>query len=132
MFATDPPPGKKAWRIELSHLDEPSRPKRFVLLKHRALATSGDTFQFIELNGKRYSHIVDPKTGIGLTDHSLVNVVAKDCMTADALSKLVSVLPPHEALRIIERTPAVAARIVRKPHDKVEEYETQNWKAFVE
>ena len=55
-------------------------------LKNAALATSGDLFQFVEIAGTRYSHIVDPRTGIGLTDHSQVTVIAQDCLTADALA----------------------------------------------
>ena len=75
------------------------RPKEFVLIKNCGLATSGDMFQRLEIDGKRYSHIVDPRTGVGLTDHSLVTVIAPEAMTADAVSKPVSVLGPLKGMK---------------------------------
>jgi thiamine biosynthesis lipoprotein len=133
LAVSDPPPGKKGWRIELAPLDATNAPPaRFVLLSHAALATSGDLFQRLEIDGKRYSHIVDPRTGIGLTDHSLVTVIASDCITADSLTKVVSVLGPLEGLNIIEGTRGVAARIVREPAEKVETYESSRFARYYE
>jgi len=131
MAVGDPPPGKKDWRIELAPLDATNAPPaRFVLLSRAALATSGDLFQRLEIDGKRYSHIVDPRTGIGLTDHSLVTVIASDCMTADSLTKVVSVLGPQRGLEIIESTRGVAARIVRKPGDAIEMRESTRFARY--
>jgi len=132
MAIGDPPPGKNGWRIELPPLDVTNAPApRFLLLQHAGFATSGDLFQRLEINGKRYSHIVDPRTGIGLTDHSLVNIVAKDATTADALSKVVSVLGAGQGFEIIEKQGA-EARIVRKPGDQVELAETPGFSRFYE
>jgi thiamine biosynthesis lipoprotein len=133
MAAGDPPPSKDAWRIELVRLDAPGSPSaKFVLLKNRALATSGDLSQRLEINGTRYSHIVDPHTGIGLTDHSLVNVIARDCMTADSLTKVVSVLGYEKGFPIVLRRPGAAARVLRQPSDSIEGHETENFKNFCE
>ena len=133
MAAGGPPPGRKAWRIELAPLDASNAPPaRFVSLSHGALATSGDLFQRLEIDGKRYSHIVDPRTGIGLTDHSLVTVVAPDCITADSLTKVVSVLGPREGMRFIEATPGVAARIVRRPGERIELHESHRFARYCE
>jgi FAD:protein FMN transferase len=127
----DPPPGKKGWRIELPPLDVTNAPPaRFVLLSHAALATSGDLFQRLEIGGKRYSHIVDPRTGIGLTDHSLVTVIAEDCMTADSLTKVVSVLGPEPGAVLVERTAGAVVRVVRKPGEQVEVYESRRFSRF--
>ncbi len=126
LAASGPPPGQRGWRIELPPLDASNAPPtRFVLLSHAGLSTSGDLFQRLEINGKRYSHIIDPRTGIGLTDHSLVTVIAPDDFTADSLTKVMSVLSPKEALRFLKGAPHVAVRIVRKPGDKVEVCEKQ-------
>jgi thiamine biosynthesis lipoprotein len=125
LAASDPPPGKPGWRIELPPLDVTNAPPvRFVLLTHAALTTSGDLFQRLEIDGKRYSHIVDPRTGIGLTDHSLVTVIARDCMTADSLTKVVSVLGPEQGLKLIKQDRGAEARVVRKPADQIESRET--------
>jgi thiamine biosynthesis lipoprotein len=127
MLASEPPPGKPGWKVELSFPDDDAGSippeKKFVLLSNEALATSGDTFQFVELDGKRYSHIVDPRTGVGLTNHSVVNVVAKDCMTADALTKTVSVLGPEEGFPLIKKHPGASARMARKVSEKVEHFQ---------
>ena len=133
MAVGDPPPGKTGWRIELAPLDATNAPPaRFVWLTHAAIATSGDLFQRLELDGQRYSHLVDPRTGLGLTDHSLVSVIAPDCITADSLTKVVSVLGPEKGLKFIGHTPKVAARIVRMPNHKVEVYESSRFRSFYE
>jgi thiamine biosynthesis lipoprotein len=129
MTASDAPPGQPGWRIELAPLDAPDAPPaEIIYLKNRSIATSGDMFQRVEIGGKRYSHIVDPHTGIGLTDHALVTIVAPDCMTANGLSTSTCVLGPERALKLIEQTPGAAAHIVRKPGDKIEFVESARWK----
>ena len=131
MAASSAPPGTKGWHIELAPLDAPNSPSaKFVLLRNQALATSGDLFQHVEIDGKRYSHIVDPRTGIGLTDHSLVVVIAHDCITADSLSTAVSVLGPKEGLKLAEGKNA-CARVVRKPSTKIEVYESKCFARYI-
>lgn len=121
MVMGDPPPGQTGWRVEAGVFDTPEAPTRRLLhLANTALATSGDSFQRAEMGGVRYSHIVDPRTGIGMTDHSLVTVICPSAMLADALSTAVSVLGPTGG-------PDFAAHhgaevwILRKPSSKVEE-----------
>lgn len=125
----DPPPGQPGWRIEVAPLDAPGAPPpQTVLLKNCGLATSGDIFQRVEIAGRRYSHIVDPRTGLGLTDHSLVTIIAPDAMTADALSTAVSVLGPERGLRLVEETPGTAAHLVRQPGAEIELRESTRWR----
>ena len=99
-------------------------------MRNAALSTSGDLFQRLEIDGKRYSHIVDPRTGIGLTDHSLVSVIAPDGITADSLTKVASIMPREEALKFIESKPKVALRVVRKPGDQFELFESRRFQRF--
>lgn len=130
---SDPPPDKAGWRFELSSLDVSNAPPaRFLSLRNCAISTSGDLYQRLEINGKRYSHIVDPKTGIGLTDHSLVNVIAPEGITADSLTKVVSVLGPERGLKFIEQVPGVAARIMLDPEGKLEIYESSRFGRYYE
>lgn len=119
MAVGDAPPGKEGWKVELSSV-ETNAPKEFVLIKNCGLATSGDMFQRLEIDGKRYSHIVDPRTGIGLTDHSLVTVIAPNATTADATSKPVSVLGPEDGMKFAQSIPGVVVRILREPGKRVE------------
>jgi FAD:protein FMN transferase len=128
MAAGDPPPGKEGWKIEAAPLDAPDAPKgEIVLLNNSAIATSGDIFQHVEIDGVRYSHIVNPHTGLGLTDHSLVTILASDCATANSLSTTVSILGPERGMRLIEDTPGVAGRILRKPSDRIEVLHSTRW-----
>jgi FAD:protein FMN transferase len=94
------PPGRRGWRIELPHREGEAQA---LSLSHAAISTSGDTEQYIELDGRRYSHIVDPRTGRGLTTRLMVTVVAEDALMSDALATAVSVLGPEDGPRFAER-----------------------------
>jgi thiamine biosynthesis lipoprotein len=67
-----PPPGRDGWRVAVAPLEPDAPPSQFLRVVNGAVATSGDTWQFVEIDGKRYSHIIDPRTGWGLTTHSSV------------------------------------------------------------
>ncbi len=71
-----------------------------IKLTNNAIATSGDYRNFHEVNGKRYSHTIDPRTGQPV-DHQLgsASVIAKSCMTADAFATTLMVLGPKEGFR---------------------------------
>ena len=77
------------------------------------MATSGDLERYVEIDGVRYSHIIDPRTGWGLTQRLLVTVVARICWEADALASAVSVLGMEEGLALVEARDGVEARVVR-------------------
>lgn len=84
----DAPPHQRGWMVRVEN--DAKQPQKW--LKNCALSTSGDTEQFIEIDGKRYSHILDPRTGIGLTTRIGVSIIAQDSMIADGLSTLISVM----------------------------------------
>jgi thiamine biosynthesis lipoprotein len=106
----DPPPGKTGWRVAIERLVNPespesSRPPRkrdVVLLANQAIATSGSTVQFAEIEGRHYSHIIDPRTGLGLQTHSMVTVIAPSGIQADSLASAVSVLGARAGIEFIE------------------------------
>jgi FAD:protein FMN transferase len=128
MALGEPPPGRAGWRIALEPLEEGE--PQFVELSHAAIATSGDLSQRLEIDGIRYSHILDPRTGIGLTDQSLVTVIAADGMTADSLATALSVLGNEAGLELIKE-PKAAARILRVNEGKVEEHRCTNFDAYL-
>jgi thiamine biosynthesis lipoprotein len=133
MALGDPPPGRKGWRVEIAPLDTTNAPPaRFVLLANAGLATSGDLFQHVEIDGKRYSHIVDPRTGMGLTDHSLVTVIAPDGITADSLATAVSVLGPEKGVKLVEDTKGAAVHITRLPGNQIEVSESRRFERYYE
>ena len=75
------PPGQQGWKIGIAPLEAGSPPSRFLMLAECGVATSGDAWQFVEIDGHRYSHIIDPHTGIGLTTRSSVTVIAPDLVS---------------------------------------------------
>ncbi len=95
--AGDPPPGKKGWTIKV----EPGA--REVLLHNAAISTSGDDEQSIDVGGVRYSHIIDPKTGLGLTTHIAVAVIAKHGLDADPLATTLSILGEQRGRAMLEK-----------------------------
>ncbi|HJT31742.1 MAG TPA: FAD:protein FMN transferase [Pirellulales bacterium] len=118
--AGDPPPGEDGWKIGIAPLDPAGPPSRYLRLRNAAVTTSGDAFQHVVIDGRRYSHIVDPSTGLGLTEPSSASVVAADCITADSLATTACVMGPRRGLKLIERTPHAAAFIVRDVDGKIE------------
>ena len=93
----DPPPGEAGWRVKLDNL--PQSPT--LTLSNTAIATSGDSYKFFEIGGVRYSHIVDPATGMGLTGHRQVTVIAANAAAADALATALAVLPVSRGLELV-------------------------------
>jgi thiamine biosynthesis lipoprotein len=123
----DPPPGRDGWTIAVAGLDPKAAPERYLSLRNAAVSTSGDAERFVEIDGKRYSHIVDPKTGLGVVDRCSVTVVAPDGATADALDTAVYVLGPDRGLPLIESTEGVFAYIVRATDRGRQVYESRRF-----
>ena len=90
----------------------PKRNAVELTLANAAVSTSGDLEQFVEIKGVRYSHVLDPRTGLGLTGRRSVTVIAPKGIDADSMTKAVSVLPPEQALKLIEATPGAACYVV--------------------
>jgi thiamine biosynthesis lipoprotein len=108
-----PPPGKAGWRIEIAALESSSKlPLRYLSLRDAAVSTSGDAEQHIEIGGNRYSHIVDPRVGIGLVGRQSVTVVAPNATTSDCLATAISVLGPERGVKLAESTDGVALLFV--------------------
>ena len=83
-----PPPGKQGWLVEILAADGEERTR---VLSNAGVSTSGDLEQFIEIEGGRYSHIVDPKTGLGVRHSDSVTVIAPNASTSDPLATALSV-----------------------------------------
>ena len=128
----DPPPGTDGWVVAIQSLKDPGEVTgQYVKLRRACVTSSGDTRRFIEIGGKRYSHILDPRTGLGLTRRIGATVIAPDGMTADALDTAVCVLGPEKGLELVERTPGAAARITTIDGDRVTVHESKRFRDFV-
>ena len=105
--------GKRKWRTAIQHPRNPRKLLFYLDLENQAVATSGDYEQYFILNGKRYSHIINPKTGEPV-DNGIVSVtiIAPDATTADALSTCVFVLGKEEGMNLIKKINHVEAKII--------------------
>jgi thiamine biosynthesis lipoprotein len=141
IVAGEPPPGKKGWIIEIgSTIRKPTgrvpsetqttKPLR-LMLANAAVATSGDAYQNVEIDGKRYSHIINPKTGLGLTQSSSVTVIAENGMAADSLASAVSVLGPQRGLKLIGTRKTRAAMVVMLHNGQPKRHTTKSLARFI-
>ena len=102
-----PPPNTEGWKV--------GKGNKTVLVKNMAMATSGGFFQFVVIDGVRYSHLVDPKTGIGTPGLYMVHVTAPTAMEADALATAVSVLGKEKGKALIDTLPKVSVEFNEEP-----------------
>lgn len=126
-----PPPGESGWLVGIAPLKPADPPSRFLRLSNCGIATSGDAWQFVEIDGRRYSHILDPKTGLGLPDRFSVSVIARDGTDADALATAISVLGPQRGLELADKQTGAAGLIVRVENDEPRIYTSANFPALV-
>lgn len=122
-----PPPGQAGWKVAIAN-----RPAEApLLLAHAAVSTSGDAEQHLELNGLRFSHIVDPRTGWALTTSPQITVVTQSGLWADPLATAASVLSPDDAEKLLDRFPP-SAGLFRYPSPQGwNERTTRRWYEWV-
>jgi thiamine biosynthesis lipoprotein len=103
-----PPDGRPAWKIGLEDPRRPGSAWTSVILKEGAVATSGDYLRGFESGGRRYGHIVDPRTGRPV-DHGVLaaSVIAPSCTQAGMLSTAACVLGALEGRQLLETSPGV-------------------------
>lgn len=100
----DPPPGRAGWRVAVATATGDTT----LMLANVAVATSGPSAQHVVIDGVRYSHVLDPRTGRPLTAARQATVVHRDGALADALSTAMTILEMSEGKRIAERLGARA------------------------
>lgn len=115
LACSDAPPGRRGWRIGIHALaaDVTSIPQ-MLELTHAAVSTSGNASQYLDVDGRRYSHVIDPATATGLVDDLTVTVIAPHGLEADGVDTAVSVLGAARGLALVESMPDVAALVVHR------------------
>jgi thiamine biosynthesis lipoprotein len=89
------PPREKGWKVIINDKDH--------YLKNCGVSTSGDMYQFVEIDGKKYSHILDPKTGIGIIGFGQITVISKDGTSSDWLSKALYLMDKARARKLARK-----------------------------
>ncbi len=117
---------KRAWRLAIEKPTEEQRSiYEVVALGDQGMATSGDYRNFTVIDGRRYSHTIDPVTGAPIThDLASVTVVADTCARADALATALNVLGPQKGPALAEAQ-GIAALFLVKTQDGVEAIATE-------
>ena len=111
------PPGKESWVIGLQHPRESEGLLGTFEIKDKAVSTSGDYEKFFTIEGKRYSHIIDPRTGNPVKGIVSVTIVTGNATRADALSTGVFVLGLEKGMNLIEQLQDVEGIIVYEDAD---------------
>lgn len=106
--------GKAGWLVGIQnpHAPQDNAPPIAAVRLEGGIATSGGYERFYEIQGKRHSHLFDPRTGRSATGAASATVIAGDNVTANALATTLCVLSPAEGLKLVARTPGAECLIV--------------------
>jgi FAD:protein FMN transferase len=109
------PPGQRGWRIRI-HSESPAATAipPILELTNAAVSTSGGSEQHLDADGRRYSHVIDPASRMGLVDDLTVTVIARHGLDADGLDTAIGLLGPERGLALIESRPGAAALLIQR------------------
>ena len=115
-----PPPGKSGWTIAVPlYTGDGNLNLKAFTLSGVSIATSGDLYQHITIDGTRYSHVIDPRTGLGATKQVQATVIAPNGALADALASTISIAGINRAETILNRFTGTAAYITQTSEDSL-------------
>lgn len=118
----DAPPGQAGWRVSIG---SPETGDTATLVLHNvAITTSGDLYRHLDYRGKRYSHIMNPRSGLGLRHFVRATVSAPTGWQADALTKVFSVAGLRQSYRLIRRFPYATVQLVERKRGRL-----HNWQS---
>lgn len=131
-----PAKGKKRWLIGLQDPNlatDTIGPDLVLTLRvaDKAIATSGDYQQFIIINGRKYSHIIDRQIGTSTQGLSSVTIIADNATEADALATALSVIGAEKGIELIETLPDTEAILIPSGQ-KPEPIKTSSAKKYTE
>ena len=107
-----------AWTIGIADPEQSSRPFSSLNISNMAIATSGNYEKFVIIDGKRYSHTIDPKTGLPVSGIKSVSIICPSAELADALATPVVVMGVKVGLNLINQLKHVECVII-DDHDKL-------------
>jgi FAD:protein FMN transferase len=122
----------KPWKIGITIPNSEELISRYLILQNQAVATSGNMYQYVEINGKRYSHIVNPHTGLGVTHQRNVTVIAPDGATADWLATACSVLSVKKSLKLIKSMPNCELLMAEIRKGKLKIWQSEGFEGYLE
>lgn len=127
-----PPPGKQQWDVAVPLQREEGQFDILNLqLSGISVSTSGNMFQQIEIDGKTYSHIIDPRTGLGVTRHIQATVIAPDGTLADAYASALTIMDPEDGVQFVNLLEKAEAYIEQVESGKITTWKSDGFECFL-
>ncbi|RZJ64241.1 MAG: FAD:protein FMN transferase [Flavobacterium sp.] len=111
-------PSGKPWNIGIASPDRPDFPFSYLEISEKAVATSGNYEKFVLIDGKKYSHTIDPKTGMPITGIKSITVICQNAELADAMATPIGVMGIKAGLDLVDQIPNMHCIII-DDHNKV-------------
>ncbi|MEP6950243.1 MAG: FAD:protein FMN transferase [Ginsengibacter sp.] len=105
-------PGGKPWTVGIVHPDYKEHPFSYLNISDMAVATSGNYEKFVMINGKKYSHTIDPRTGMPVTGIKSVTIISPNAEISDAMATPVMVMGISNGLNLINQLKQVECVII--------------------
>jgi len=105
-------PNGKPWTIAIADPDHKVSPFSTLNISNMAIATSGNYEKYVVINGKKYSHTIDPKTGLPVTGIKSVSIISPSAELADAMATPVMVMGVKVGLNLINQLKQIACIII--------------------
>ena len=100
IVVSDAPPGSKGWTIEVPN-SKSGHSK--IQVANCAISSSGDTEQFVVIDGVKYSHVINPHSGLAMTNHVEVTIITKNGLISDPLSTALTLVSPSRQKELLRR-----------------------------
>jgi thiamine biosynthesis lipoprotein len=105
-------PNGKQWTIGIANPDQPTAAFSFIEISNKAVATSGNYEKYIMINGEKYSHTIDPKTGLPITGIKSVTIISSNAEFADAMATPIAIMGIQAGLFLINQIPDLYCIII--------------------
>ncbi|HKG70032.1 MAG TPA: FAD:protein FMN transferase, partial [Segetibacter sp.] len=105
-------PNGKPWTVGIADPNVKQHPFSYLDISNMAVATSGNYEKYVSINGKRYSHTIDPKTGLPVSGIKSVTIICGNAELADALATPVTVMGIKAGLNLINQMKNIACIII--------------------
>lgn len=116
-------PNGKQWTIGIANPDQPTAAFSFIEISDKAVATSGNYEKFILIDGKKYSHTIDPKTGLPIRGIKSVTIICNNAEFADAMTTPIAIMGIQAGLYLVNQLPDLYCIII---DDNNKIYTSQN------
>ncbi|MPT34193.1 MAG: FAD:protein FMN transferase [Flavobacterium sp.] len=105
-------PNGKQWTIGIANPDQPTAAFSFIEISDKAVATSGNYEKFILIDGKKYSHTIDPKTGLPIRGIKSVTIICNNAELADAMTTPIAIMGIQAGLYLVNQLPELYCIII--------------------